>query len=41
VLDINRNSMGQKKAKHAACERKGKTKESAIGVDELDREDSD
>jgi hypothetical protein len=29
--------MGQKKAKHAACERKGKTKDSAIDIDELDR----
>jgi hypothetical protein len=30
-------SMGQKKAKKVACEGKGKTKESAINVDELER----
>jgi hypothetical protein len=31
--------MGQKKAKKAACEGKGKTKESAINMDALDRFD--
>jgi hypothetical protein len=35
-IDLPR-PMGQKKAKKAACESKGKSKESAIDVDELDR----